>query len=166
MQAIKPQLFISLLLVSLMIPVAVTAQEHTCTAPGAAENLQRAQAFLTENKNKEGVIITESGLQYKIIKAGTGDKQPRSRDSVSTHYTLTNLDGEKIDSSHDRHMPLQFRVTDVIPGWQEALQLMTECQQIQLFVPPQLAYRCKGSPPKIGPMELLIFDMQLLAIVR
>jgi FKBP-type peptidyl-prolyl cis-trans isomerase len=149
-----------------MLPLASYAQEEVCTLPGADRNLAKANAFLVDNKNKDGVITTESGLQYKIIKAGKGEKHPRSRDMVSAHYTLTNLAGEKLDSSHDRHMPLQFVVTSVIAGWQEALQLMTEGQHIQLFVPPNLAYRCKGSPPVIGPNELLIFDMELIAIVR
>ena len=156
----------SLILFCLALTNPAMAQEETCDAPGAAENLARAKAFLAENQQKEGVVVTESGLQYKIISAGKGDKNPRTRDMVSTHYTLTNLDGEKIDSSHDRHMPLQFVVTEVIAGWQEALQLMTEGQQIQLWVPPNLGYRCKGSPPRIGPNELLIFDVELMAIVR
>lgn len=141
-------------------------QVAQCASPGATENLQRATAFLANNQKQDGVITTESGLQYKIVKDGSGTKNPRSRDMVSTHYKLTNIDGEKIDSSYDRSIPLQFVVTEVIPGWQEALQLMTEGQHIQLFIPPHLGYRCKGSPPRIGPNELLLFDMELIAIVR
>ncbi len=141
-------------------------QVAQCQSPGGKENLQRANQFLADNKNKEGVVTTESGLQYKVVKAGSGSKNPRSRDMVSTHYTLTNLDGEKIDSSYDRSIPLQFVVTEVIPGWQEALQLMNEGQHMELFIPPHLGYRCKGSPPKIGPNELLLFKMELIAIVR
>jgi len=155
----------------LILPCIANAQDlhaevEQCDSPGARENLQRADLFLAENHNREGVIATESGLQYKVLKAGSGTKHPRGRDTVSTHYTLTNLNGDKLDSSHDRRMPLQFVVTEVIAGWQEALQLMTEGQQLQLFVPPHLGYRCKGSPPIIGPNELLIFDMELIAIVR
>ena len=141
-------------------------QVAACESPGAKENLQRAEAFLDNNRTLEGVVTTDSGLQYKIVKTGNGSKNPRSRDMVSTHYTLTNLDGDKLDSSYDRSIPLQFVVTEVIPGWQEALQLMTEGEHIQLFIPPHLGYRCKGSPPKIGPNELLLFDMELIAIVR
>lgn len=153
------------ILLLLMASPLAQAQEE-CTVPGAAENLQRAEAFLAENKNKEGVITTDSGLQYKVVQAGSGDRNPRTRDMVSTHYTLRNLDGKKIDSSFDRSMPLQFIVTEVIAGWQEALQLMTKGQKIELFVPPNLGYKCKGSPPAIGPNELLLFEVELIDIVR
>lgn len=149
-----------------LISPLVWSQEESCDLPGAEENLNRANAFLAENKNKDGVVTTESGLQYKIIEPGSGERKPRSRDMVSTHYTLRNLDGDKIDSSFDRSMPLQFVVTEVIAGWQEALQLMSAGQKLELFVPPHLGYRCKGSPPAIGPNELLLFEVELLAIVR
>lgn len=145
---------------------ALKAQVVECSSPGASENLKKANDFLAANAKESGVVTTESGLQYKIIKEGSGTKNPRSRDMVSTHYSLTNLAGDKIDSSYDRSIPLQFVVTEVIPGWQEALQLMTEGQHLRLFVPPHLGYRCKGSPPRIGPNELLLFDMELIAIVR
>lgn len=161
----KNRFLAKLVIAMVTLPPVVLAQDNECSAAGASDNLARAQAFLNENKTKAGVITTDSGLQYKVIKAGTGEARPRTRDWVSTHYTLTNLDGKKLDSSHDRHIPLQFKVTEVIAGWQEALQLMTAGQQIQLFVPPHLGYRCKGAPPNIGPNELLIFDMELLAIV-
>ena len=157
---------INTLILLLLIAGPLTQAQEACNLPGAAENLKRAEAFLADNKNKDGVITTESGLQYRIVQAGTGDKHPRSRDMVSTHYTLRNLDGNKIDSSFDRSMPLQFVVTEVIAGWQEALQLMTKGQKIELFVPPYLGYKCKGSPPAIGPNELLLFEVELIDIVR
>jgi len=162
------RIFATTLALSTMLTVSLpgNTQDANCETAAAKENLAKANAFLEKNKNQDGILITESGLQYKIVAAGKGDKHPGSRDMVSTHYTLTNLAGDKIDSSHDRHMPLQFTVTEVIAGWREALQLMSEGEHIQLFVPPNLGYGCKGSPPAIGPNELLIFDMELLAIVR
>ena len=157
-------IFLTALLIAIIPNLAVS--QETCNAPGARENLAKAEAFLASNNSKEGVITTESGLQYKVLKPGSGDKHPRSRDMVSTHYTLTNIDGKKLESSHDRFMPLQFVVTEVIDAWEEALALMTEGQQVELYVHPDLGYGCKGSPPNIGPMELLIFDLRLLSIVR
>lgn len=147
------------------IPVS-SAQTTDCAAPGAAQNLAAAQLFLQDNKNKDGIVTTESGLQYQVLQPSKGDKKPRSRGTVVAHYDLYNITGEKLESSRDRRAPLQFGIHTVIPGWQEVLVDMTEGERRMLFVPPHLAYGCKGSAPIIGANELLIFDMELLHVLR
>jgi len=145
-------------------PFAIAAD--SCKTPGAADNLAKAENFLAENKQKQGVITTDSGLQYEITRPGSGDKNPSRRDTVVTHYVLYNLAGGKLQSSYDRGMPIQFEVTRVIKGWTEALVGMKVGEKRTLYVSPELAYGCKGSPPIIGPNELLIFNMELTHIVE
>lgn len=142
------------------------AAAEDCTAPNAAANLKAAQAFLKENKKKDGIITTDSGLQYQVLETGDGEQKPRSWGTVVAHYDLYNINGEKLESSRDRRAPLQFGVHTVISGWQEVLVDMTAGERRMLFVPPELAYGCKGSPPNIGANELLVFDMELLHILR
>lgn len=127
------------------------------------ENLKKGQAFLEENKKKEGVQTTASGLQYKVITAGTGEK-PTLNDKVTTHYHGTLIDGTVFDSSVDRREPASFPVSGVIPGWTEALQLMPVGSKWQLFIPANLAYGERGAGGKIGPNSVLIFDLELLSI--
>src|SRR4030065_1534919 len=110
----------------------------------------RGEAFLAENKNKEGVKPLPSGLQYKVIKAGTG-KTPKLNNTVTTHYRGTLIDGTEFDSSYKRGQPVSFPVSGVIPGWTEALQLMQEGAKWQVFIPSNLAYGGKGAGDVCGP---------------
>jgi FKBP-type peptidyl-prolyl cis-trans isomerase len=123
-------------------------------------NLKEGAAFLETNGAKEGVFTTESGLQYKIITAGTGAK-PSKESTVEVHYAGRLLDGTEFDSSIKRGVPVKFGVTQVIPGWTEALQLMTEGSKWELYIPADLGYGTGGQGP-IGPNSVLIFEVELL----
>lgn len=127
------------------------------------KNKTAGEAFLAENAKKEGVITLPSGLQYKVIKAGTG-KKPKATDEVTTHYRGTLIDGTEFDSSYKRGQPTSFPVNGVIAGWTEALQLMPVGSKWQLFIPSNLAYGPRGAGGTIGPNATLIFDIELLAI--
>jgi FKBP-type peptidyl-prolyl cis-trans isomerase len=130
----------------------------------ADKNMKDGQSFLAENKTKEGVFTLPSGLQYKVIKAGTG-KTPTATDTVTTHYRGTLIDGTEFDSSYKRGKPASFPVNRVIAGWTEALQLMQVGAKWQLFIPSELAYGSHGAPGgRIGPNATLIFDIELLGI--
>jgi len=129
------------------------------------ENLKAANAFLEENKSKEGVKVTESGLQYVVLNMGTGPK-PTLKDKVKVHYHGTLPDGTVFDSSIDRKEPATFPVEGVIAGWMEALQLMPVGSKFRVVVPPDLAYGRRGARPPIGPNAVLIFDMELLGIEK
>jgi FKBP-type peptidyl-prolyl cis-trans isomerase FklB len=129
----------------------------------AQKNAGEGEAFLARNKAKEGVNTLPDGLQYRVIKAGTG-RTPRPIDTVVVNYRGTFVDGTEFDSSYRRGQPLVFPVNRVIRGWTEALQLMKVGSKWQLFIPPQLAYGPQGAPPAIGPNETLIFELELLAI--
>lgn len=120
-------------------------------------------AFLEENKNKENVFTTESGLQYEIITEGTGPI-PKEDDTVTVHYHGTTIDGTVFDSSVDRGEPVSFPVNGVIMGWQEALQLMPVGSKWKIYVPSELAYGERGAGRDIGPNETLIFEVELLSI--
>ena len=130
----------------------------------AAENLTKGTAYLAANKTKEGIIVLPSGLQYKVIKEGTG-KTPVATDTVKTHYRGTFIDGKEFDSSYKGGKPVEFPVTQVIPGWTEALQLMKEGGKWELYIPANLAY---GTRPKPGiPLNsALIFEIELIEIVK
>ena len=128
------------------------------------ENKKAGEAFLAENKKKDGVVTLPSGLQYKILKAGDGRK-PTEADTVECHYRGTRIDGTEFDSSYARGKPATFKVTGVIPGWGEALKLMPAGSKWQLFVPPQLAYGEKGAAKKIGPNATLIFEVELISVI-
>ncbi|NPA38091.1 MAG: FKBP-type peptidyl-prolyl cis-trans isomerase [Chlorobi bacterium] len=129
----------------------------------AKANLEKGKKFLEENKKKEGVIETESGLQYEILKEGNGPK-PKLTDKVKCHYKGTLIDGTQFDSSYDRGKPAVFNVNGVIKGWTEALQMMPVGSKWKLYIPADLAYGKRGSEPKIGPNETLIFEVELLEI--
>lgn len=129
----------------------------------AQSNLEAGQAFLTKNKTKDGVKVTDSGLQYKVLEKGDGP-QPDANDTVTVHYVGTLIDGTVFDSSRERGEPATFPVDGVIAGWTEALQLMHEGARYKLFIPPKLAYGIRGAGPKIGPNETLIFDVELLKV--
>ncbi len=143
------------------------AQSQKAMQPGkpAFENKKKGEEFLAENGKKDGVITTESGLQYEVIKEGKGDK-PVPGDKVKVHYHGTLLDGTVFDSSVDRGQPATFGVTQVIKGWVEGLQLMTVGSKYKFYIPADLAYGMRGSGPKIGPMETLVFEVELLGIEK
>ena len=128
------------------------------------KNLAAGKAFLENNKKQPGVVELPSGLQYKIIKEGTGNS-PKADNKITAHYKGTLIDGKVFDSSYERGEPAQFGVSDVIEGWKEALQLMKPGAKWQLFVPSNLAYgenQMQGSP--IEPNSVLIFDVELISI--
>lgn len=128
-----------------------------------AANIEKGQKFLADNSKKAGVITLPSGLQYSVIKEGTGAK-PTAEDKVTTHYHGTLVDGKVFDSSVDRGQPVTFAVNGVIPGWTEALQLMPVGSKWKLFIPSNLAYGERGAGGDIGPNETLIFDVELISI--
>ena len=129
----------------------------------ANKNKKEGEAFLAENKKKEGVKTLPSGLQYKVIKEGTG-KKPKLADTVTAHYRGTLIDGTEFDSSYKRGQPASFPVSGVIPGWTEALQLMGEGAKWQLFIPFNLAYGERGAGAAIGPNASLIFEVELISV--
>ena len=134
--------------------------EQQASQMQADANLAEGSAFLAENGSKEGVVTTESGLQYRVLVAGSGAK-PSVDSMVEVHYAGRLLDGTEFDSSIKRGVPAQFGVTQVIAGWTEALQLMTEGSKWELFIPADLAYGPGGTGP-IGPNATLIFEVELL----
>lgn len=127
------------------------------------KNKKEGEAFLSENKNKEGVKTLPSGLQYKVIKEGAG-KTPKADDTVVTNYRGTLTDGTEFDSSFKRGEPATFPVKGVIPGWTEALQLMKEGSKWELFIPSNLAYGERGAGNAIGPNATLIFEIELISV--
>ena len=129
----------------------------------AKKNKAEGEAFLAANKKKEWVKALQSGLQYKVIKVGTG-KKPKLSDTVTAHYRGTLIDGTEFDSSYKRGQPVSFPVSGVIPGWTEALQLMGEGAKWQLFIPSNLAYGEKGAGRDIGPNATLIFEIEVVSI--
>ena len=142
---------------------AINQLVQAAAAKAAESNKESGQIFLTENAAKEGVITTESGLQYEIITEGNGPK-PSQSDMVVTHYHGTLTDGTVFDSSVARNEPAQFPVNGVIQGWIEALQMMPVGSKWRLTIPSHLAYGDQGSPPVIGPGATLIFEIELLEI--
>jgi FKBP-type peptidyl-prolyl cis-trans isomerase len=137
-------------------------QEEKAQQAGA-ENQKEGDAFLAANKAKPGVVTLPSGLQYKILKEGTGPK-PSATDSVACNYRGTLINGTEFDSSYKRGEPTTFPVNGVIKGWTEALQLMPVGSKWQLVVPAELAYGPRGAGPDIGPNSTLIFEVELLSI--
>lgn len=139
------------------------AKQSEKTNALAQKNKSSGEAFLAENAKKEGVVVLPSGLQYKIITAGTGPK-PKATNNVTVHYRGTLIDGTEFDSSYKHGQPASLQVTDFIAGWVEALQLMPVGSKWQLFVPSHLAYSERGNGGLIGPNAALIFDIELLSI--
>lgn len=128
-------------------------------------NKEAGEKFLAENKKKDSVVTTASGLQYKIIKMGTGPK-PLATDKVKTHYHGTLIDGQVFDSSVQRGEPISFPVSGVIPGWVEALQLMPVGSKWKLYIPQELAYGIRGGGQTIKPYSALIFEVELIEIEK
>lgn len=127
----------------------------------AAHNKTAGDAFLTKNKDEEGVITTASGLQYKVLQEGTGTEHPTASSKVKVHYHGTLIDGTVFDSSVERGEPIEFGLNQVIKGWTEGVQLMVEGEKTRFFIPSELAYG-NGSAGVITPGSTLIFDVELL----
>lgn len=125
---------------------------------------EAGRLYLEENEKKEGVKVTDSGLQYEILTEGSGEK-PSATSTVRTHYHGTLIDGTVFDSSYDRGQPAEFAVNGVIAGWTEALQMMTVGSKWKLTIPYELAYGEQGAGGAIGPYSTLVFDVELLEIV-
>jgi len=134
------------------------------SADAAKRNIVTAKKFLTDNSKKPGVTNLPSGLQYEVLKHGTGAK-PLSSDTVSTRYRGTHLNGTQFDGTEPNGEPAIFPIEGVVLAWQEAIPLMAVGSQWKLYVPPDLAYGVRGSPPDIEPNEMLIFEIELVAIV-
>lgn len=129
----------------------------------AEENLKKGEAFMAENKKKEGVVELPGGLQYKILTKGKG-KKPTLDDSITVNYEGKLLDGTVFDSSYQRGEPVTLKLNQVIEGWRQALPLMSVGSKWMLFVPPKLAYGDNSPSPKIGPNSTLIFTVELMSI--
>jgi FKBP-type peptidyl-prolyl cis-trans isomerase len=138
------------------------AEAEKAQADLAANNAAAGDQFLLENAKREGVQVTETGLQYEVVTMGDGPK-PSATDTVTVHYRGTLLDGTEFDSSYSRNQEATFGLNQVIPGWTEGLQLMPVGSTFKFFIPANLAYGPNG-PPTIGPNATLIFDVELLGI--
>ncbi|WP_307726995.1 FKBP-type peptidyl-prolyl cis-trans isomerase [Pontibacterium sinense] len=130
----------------------------------AQANMEKGQSYLTDNGKKDGVMTTESGLQYQQLKAGNG-KKPLATDNVQVHYRGTLVDGTEFDSSYSRGEPVTFPLNGVIAGWTEGVQLMDEGSKARLVIPSDLAYGPGGMGNAIGPNETLVFEIELLKIM-
>ena len=142
---------------------AMEAEQQAAAMKMAEVNAKAGKEFLDENGKRAEVITTPSGLQYEVIAEGSG-KQPADSDSVTVHYTGKLIDGTVFDSSVERGTPATFGVTQVIPGWVEALKMMKEGAKWRLFIPSNLAYGPQGAGNVIGPNATLIFDVELIKI--
>ncbi len=148
------------------IQAAMKALQQKLQAKAAAtgkENLAKSNKFLDENKKKQGIQTTASGLQYEVIKSGSG-ASPKLENEVSVHYEGKLISGTVFDSSIKRGEPASFGVGQVIPGWTEALQRMKVGDKWRLFIPPNIAYGERGAGGDIGPNEALIFEVELLEV--
>jgi FKBP-type peptidyl-prolyl cis-trans isomerase FklB len=142
-----------------------TARQNVQKQMESEKNKKAGEEFLAANKTKEGVVTTASGLQYKVLKSGNGPK-PTMSDRVKVHYTGKFIDGEEFDSSTKRGEPIVFGLNGVIKGWGEALQLMSVGDKWELFIPSEIAYGVSGKPPVIGPSQTLVFEVELIEIVK
>ncbi|MEI8247703.1 MAG: FKBP-type peptidyl-prolyl cis-trans isomerase [Lentisphaerota bacterium] len=140
------------------------ATEQEASKEISLQNTAEEKSFMEDNKKAEGVITTASGLQYIVLKEGSGAK-PGAADTVRVHYAGSLLDGTEFDSSVKRGEPAEFGVTQVIKGWTEALQLMNVGSKYRLFVPSRLAYGERGAGQAIGPCSMLVFDVELIDIL-
>jgi len=144
---------------------AMQASEDRAVAAAAEKAISAGKAYLEKNKAREGVTVTKSGLQYEVITAAEG-KKPLATDQVKVHYKGTLLDGTVFDSSYDRGQPASFGLNQVIPGWTEGVQLMNVGSKYRFVIPSELAYGTQGAGSSIGPSETLIFEVELLDIVK
>ena len=141
------------------------AKQQAEMAAASVESTAMAEAFLAENSKQEGVIILDSGLQYKLLASGAA-ATPKADSKVEVHYRGTLLDGTEFDSSYKRGKPASFPVGGVIAGWTEALQLMKEGDKWQLAIPPALAYGDRGAPPVIPANAALVFEVELIKVLN
>lgn len=141
----------------------MSAKAEERAANEGAENAKAGEDFLAQNGKRKEVTTTASGLQYEVLKKGDGAK-PKATDTVKVHYHGTLIDGTVFDSSVERGEPIEFGVKQVIPGWTEALQLMSIGSKWKLFIPSKLAYGAQGAGDVIGPNETLIFEVELLGV--
>ena len=125
--------------------------------------LAKGEKFLEDNAKNEGVVVTASGLQYKVITPGTG-KSPKATDTEEVHYEGTLIDGTVFDSSYRRKATIEFPLNGVIAGWTEGVQLMQEGAKYRFFIPSKLAYGARGAGGVIGPNQALIFDVELIKV--
>ncbi len=132
-------------------------------AEDAVRNIEEGQAFLAENRERDEVSETASGLQYRVIEEGEG-RTPAETDRVTVHYRGTLIDGTEFDSSYGRGQPATFALNQVIPGWTEGVQLMQEGATYEFFIPSELAYGEQGRPGPIGPNSTLIFQVELIEV--
>jgi FKBP-type peptidyl-prolyl cis-trans isomerase FklB len=135
----------------------------TTTVNISDQNAKEGAMFLTNNKGQQGVVTLPSGLQYKILNQGNGPK-PSKNDIVTVDYEGKHLNGQVFDSSYQRGQPATFPVAAVIPGWQEALQMMNQGSVWELYIPAHLAYGERGAPGAIGPNETLVFKVHLISV--
>lgn len=140
-------------------------EQQQSMAKAADDNKASSDAFLAKNKSRKEVTTTASGLQYEVIKEGSGES-PDENDKVNVHYHGTLPDGTVFDSSVERGEPISFAVNGVIKGWTEALQLMQVGDKWKLYIPSDLAYGARGAGPKIGPNQALVFDVELLGVEK
>jgi peptidylprolyl isomerase len=150
------------LIVAFLLAIAFVIQQ-VFGGKKAKENIEAGLAFLAKNAEEDGIQTTASGLQYKVLTAGTGTLNPSATDRVKVHYHGTLIDGRVFDSSVDRGEPISFGLNQVIPGWTEGVQLMVEGEKTRFFIPSELAYGNRGAG-KIKPGSTLIFDVELLGI--
>ncbi len=141
------------------------AQQNAKMEEMKAANLAAGVKFLEENKKKDGVVVTESGLHYQVLKEGQGEKA-KPTDKVKVEYVGSLIDGTEFDSTKAHGEPAQFQVDQVIKGWAEALQLMNVGTKLHLVIPAELAYGENGAAPKIQPNSVLVFDVELLSIEK
>jgi FKBP-type peptidyl-prolyl cis-trans isomerase len=140
-------------------------RENKKNARNFRKQIEAGEKFLTDNSKQEGVVTTPSGLQYKVISEGIGEK-PGPDDMVKVQYTGKTIDGRKFDSSYDHNEPATFKLNGVIKGWQEGLQLMPVGSKYMFYLPAKLAYGERGAGSIIKPFETLIFEVELLEIVK
>jgi len=141
------------------------AKQEAAFNESLTKNKAEASAFLEENAKKSGITTLPDSLQYEIMTEGSGPK-PKAENTVKVHYKGTLIDGTEFDSSYSRNQPAEFPLTGVIKGWTEVLQLMKTGAKWKVFIPAELGYGTQGSPPIIGPNALLIFEIELLEIVK
>lgn len=146
-----------------MVRALVVLAAATVVAVVGASNPE-GLAFLEENAGKPGVVTLPSGMQYKVLRPGDGDSHPTKDSSCECHYAGTLIDGTTFDSSYDRGSPTSFAPNQVIKGWTEAMQLMVEGDKWELYIPSELAYGERGSPPKIPGGSVLVFTIEILKI--
>lgn len=143
-----------------------TKKKEAAWAVAAEKNKKEGEEFLAENARKDGVIVTDSGLQYEILEEGNGSYHPNENDEVTVHYRGTFIDGTEFDSTHQRNEPYNVKVKQLIDGWSEALQLMSEGSKWKLYIPSDIAYGERGSGQHVGPNAVLIFEVELLDITE